>query len=172
VTQFNQPEPLAPIEEIFPVAASRWTRYTAIGLLVISSLMLGVIVTALKAPPALAYNDLPWRVDGPKTFYAGQVVPIKVDRCNGLSRQMIYTVTRTLKNIETGETYVFPSTKVAIEPGCHQSVSRLHLLPEDLAPGTYQAAGVGTVQGAFNDIDIPFYTEPFNVKAIPTGPAE
>lgn len=133
--------------------------------MLISTLMLGVLVAALVQPPTLSYHDLPLRVEGSKIIYQGQAVPLKVHRCNSLNRQLIYTVTRTLKNIETQQTIVFESKKVSLEPGCHIDISMVHEIPINLPPGIYKAAGVGTVQGPFNDIDVPFYSEPFTVKA-------
>ena len=121
------------------------------------------------APPLLEYKDMPWKImSESKQFYPGDNIPMQVIRCNSSSRPVVYTVTRSLTNIETDKVMIFESVKVTIEPGCKTAVSAIHNLPKETPPGKYRVTGVGEAPTALGIIkQVPFISEPFEVLAGP-----
>ena len=155
----------------FPVQKHLFATRSLYILMLICSVMLSAIVWTVFQPPSLSYPELPLRIEGPtKTFYPAQTVPLLTKRCSRMTDVMIYQLTRTIVNMETDVSYMYPTNpKIAVPPGCTTTISQAHQLPSTIAPGLYQIRGVGTVKGPFNDIDVPFYSEPFTVIAVPTA---
>lgn len=124
-----------------------------------------LICWAFFKAPSLRYDDLPWAIAVDRNeFKPGETVPLYVSRCNLTDKPILYTVTRGLKNIDTGEMLVFNATHVFIEPGCKRAISRLHALPSDMAPGRYQIVGFGSVADVLSSRNLPFESEPFTVR--------
>lgn len=123
---------------------------------------------ALVRPPALTYVNMPWKVASEKpAFYPGDIVPLYITRCNSNSEILLYEVTRGVKNQDTGVTIVLQSTQVTAEPGCSTTISNLHQLPNEMAPGTYIASGFAVVPDLINAKTVSFQSEPFKVIAKP-----
>jgi hypothetical protein len=142
-----------------------WMLRSIIAILLVIGSMLAIITWLAVQPPAISYPELPFKIHGEThTFHPGEVVPIILIRCNRLQKPIMYEITRSLANISTNVTFVFPgTTKTILAPGCAQSISVIHQLPKILESGVYQITGAATYKGPFNDIDVSFYSEPFAV---------
>jgi hypothetical protein len=170
VASMNEKSSLLKLKEIFPkkpfslIEDIIGLAFKSFGLALVLA-----IAWAFFQPPHLSYQGLPWEViSGPdKIFYPGDVVPVIVKRCNNTNHQVIYTVTRSIQRINGNlieDAYVFPDTRVSLEPGCKSAVSNIHILPKDIKDGTYQISGTATVNAPINNVELQFYSVPFKVK--------
>lgn len=128
-----------------------------------------LIYLTLIEKPYLSYPTLPIPVVK-KAVYPGDILEIKVTRCNASNSRKAYTSTRFLDNTgDDQEVLVFELVGVIAPPGCVTSISRAHRIPDSTAEGEYQLTGVATVTGIIRNFYVEWYTEPFRVLAKPGG---
>jgi hypothetical protein len=122
--------------------------------------------------PFLYYQNLPFPLDGygnqvPKGKYArvypGNPVELNVERCSLAKKTMSYKTTHSLRNEATGVSTMLPNLEVAIEPGCHRSISKVNVIPAATKPGIYSVWGVASAEGLFKTHKIDWYSETFEV---------
>ncbi len=134
--------------------------------LALSGVIIALIVyLSLIEKPELSYQILPVPVML-KTVHAGQILPIKVSRCNANKQKRYYTSTRLLENVgEDQEMLVMEEVGVSVKPGCATQNIYLHRIPESAQPGDYRLLGVATVPGLIRNFYVTWYTENFKVVA-------
>ena len=114
-------------------------------------------------PAFLSYSDLPLKVEGPAR--PGEAVKLIVVRCNSSDRPQSYEVSRWFKCVGNDQLpAVLPAGKVPpIEPGCNPMRSDLNVVPIGTKPGWCQVGGFGIVKGTLRTIEVPWYSEWFEV---------
>lgn len=133
-------------------------------LLSIITLIAFLMIWSVAKAPDFQYQHLPWDIASEsKSFKAGQTVPLRVHRCNYSKHTILYEVTRGVKNTDTNITTTLSSTKVMVEPGCHETISYLHVLPNDIEPGNYIIVGVAVVPDLVAEKHVPFSSKPFRI---------
>lgn len=116
---------------------------------------------ALLETAPLTYDNIPFPVESP--VHSGDVLRVTVERCNRSSGALSYTLSRTLTNTESKETWALPMGGSDIPPGCQAVQSRLNILPDDLPPGRYVLSAVSQVPGRFRTFAVSWRTQEFEV---------
>ena len=111
--------------------------------------------------PFLYYQNLPFPVE--TSTFAGDIVPVSVERCSTSDQKETYVVTHMLKNLGTGETFILDDQTVEIDPGCHRDSSKINKVPAWIKPGKYQVTGTAIIEMRVGQRRVPWYTEPFIV---------
>ena len=120
------------------------------------------------AQPYLSYPE-PVFQTVEKVVHPGEVLHLKLRRCNSDTVAHIYPLSRKLVGPSTS--VVLPILSVAIEPGCHpMEISGLQTIPlSDEAgptkPGTYHIEGFGQVVGEVNTWNVHWRSVDFKVEA-------
>lgn len=113
--------------------------------------------------PWLSYQNTPFQVSG-KNFVPGEIVPLRVVRCNNTTQTQVYEVIRTLQPISPlGRPYAMARTIIDLTPGCKDSQSLANQLPPDVIPGKYRILGVSEVDGVFRRYRVSWESQPFDV---------
>lgn len=118
---------------------------------------------AWTAEPWLVYRNLPF----PPTVQQvapGEIVPLRVVRCNNSDTSQTYSIARTLEGAQ-GISYVLDDTIVQIEKGCTDQISLANRIPKDVAPGRYRIIGLTAIQGTIRTIYVPWTSLQFDVVA-------
>lgn len=145
------------------------TVFAGSALIVMFLTALVLLYLTVIEKPDLSYPTLPIPVLK-KYVYPGDILDIKVTRCNSSKSRKTYTSTRFLDNTgDDQEVLVFELVGVVTAPGCNTSISRAHRIPESTSAGEYQLTGVATVPGLIRNFYVDWYTEPFTVLAKPKG---
>lgn len=143
------------------------TVFAGSALIVMSLTAVVLLYLTVVEKPYLSYPVLPIPVVN-KAVYPGDILQIKVTRCNASNSRKAYTTTRFLDNTgDDQEVLVFELVGVVSPPGCTTSISRAHRIPESTAAGEYQLTGVATVNGMIRNFFVEWYTEPFRVLPKP-----
>jgi hypothetical protein len=113
-------------------------------------------------PPWLSYKNVPFP---PRQMQvqAGQPVALRVIRCNSDKFAHVYTVSRGLESLETGQFAVLPDTVVQIRPGCSDETSLANVIPPETAKGKYRIVGIAEIQATFRSIRVEWQSQPFEV---------
>lgn len=143
---------------------SRWIWKTLIALFVlgmtssISSIIYGLYIEQ----PYLEYmgGSLPVVI---QPLHPGDIIPIRATRCNHDGKPHIYTVTRTLINVENGDYNLMPEVTVYLPAGCTTNVSMVHRLPSELPPGRYRIHGSAEIVGRIRIFKVDWHTDIFEV---------
>jgi hypothetical protein len=120
------------------------------------------VYVAFIEGPYLSYPDTPFPVVG-TTFHAGEIVPLRVTRCNSDNRQHSYYLAHAVMNVKTKATYVMPEEYVQVPMGCTFGISFTHRLPVVLPPGQYIIFGGAQIRGTIRYFDVEWQSEPFVV---------
>lgn len=112
--------------------------------------------------PYLSYRNLPFPTQIQRVK-AGQVIPIRVIRCNRDSVAHNYTTTHSAWSIDQQRPYILTEARIPIEPGCADSISLVNHLPADLPPGKYYVFGSAEVQGVLRTHHVEWRSQPFEV---------
>lgn len=113
-------------------------------------------------PPALSYPEIPFPVVTTKVK-AGEVVQVRVTRCNADPSPHSYTVLRQLSKVDGTQVYVYPSSTITVVPGCVVVTSVLNTIPEGTPPGKYFISGVTETNDRLRPNAIPWHTDTFEV---------
>ena len=118
--------------------------------------------------PAALVQPKPGEARVISVFPPGVVVPIWVTRCNLTDKPISYTVTHTLEDVATHQTYALPAPVAGgtlLFPGCETTASQFNKTPDDQPNGEYRFYGSGSgvdVNGiAYLEI---WYSENFSVR--------
>jgi hypothetical protein len=112
--------------------------------------------------PWLSYRNLPFEVAIP-VVRPGEVIPLRVKRCNAEKTPQIYSIARTLENVRTGRQYVMPDSIVQLKPGCTEAISLANVVPPDVPFGRYKLNGLSQVQSSFRIHFIGWTSHEFEV---------
>lgn len=146
------------------------TTLFVIPALAISGCIITLIVyLTLVERPYLRYQNLPIPVLK-TTLFPGEIIPMKVVRCNNSKERKVYTSTRLLENVgEDQEMLVLEVVGVALRPGCWTSTIYSHRVPDSAQPGQYRLIGVSTVNGLVRNFLVSWYTDTFTIAARPVS---
>lgn len=137
----------------------------------IGASMLGIIctlslVTGLYAAwfekPYLSYPDLPFPA-AIQFARAGQVVPLKVMRCNSDNVSHNYLTTHAIKDVDTNTHTILPEVLVSIAPGCTTSESKINFVPLGTTPGRKMFVGMVEIHGWFRTYNVDWHSDIFEV---------
>jgi hypothetical protein len=118
----------------------------------------------LFEPPPVEYVNLPFPVqDDGVTLRPGDVVPMRIKRCNRTDQILLITAARTFENIDRRDFIAMPATVTQVAPGCTENVSIVNRLPKDAPPGTYRVVGMASMPGRLRTHNVVFFSEPFQV---------
>ena len=134
----------------------------AIATALIASVVLIFIWANYIEKPYLSYGNLPFEViTKPRV---GEVIELRVERCNSTNKTQSYNTTRAVLNLKTKEVITMADARVSIDSGCHRGPSRLNKLPDKLPAGLYKISGVALVPGSVIRFEVPWYSEPFEIE--------
>jgi hypothetical protein len=138
-------------------------------LLVFAAVSLAIGCLALLAygwwfeRPALRYEALPWPPTL-KQVRPGEVIPLRVRRCNDSDQVIAYVVTHQLQAIDGPARFVMEPRTTTIEAGaCETVTSEINQVPAGTPPGHYRVVGAGIVQGSLRTFVVPWHSAPFEV---------
>ena len=119
---------------------------------------------AIFEPPFLSYANQPFKMLNP-VVRPGENLRYVVIRCSNLKSEKAYFSTRTLVPVDAANRrVVLDGTSTSVLPGCSSSVSSLIVVPKDIAPGEYYAAGIATISSTVGtDRQVNWRTESFLV---------
>ena len=137
----------------------RLARVAYVSMGAASTVFLAVYYVFLE-PAFLSYGNLPFPVLTPEV-HPGQPVLLKVHRCNSDKVTRVYGVSHRMIGPET---LLLPASPTSIEPGCHEGVSALNVVPLGAKPGIYRVRGTAEVQATIRAVTVQWYSEPFEVK--------
>ena len=137
----------------------------------VSIALLLAIVTALLAtmwllffePPWLTYPVQPFPIPI-KSVQQGDVIPMRVVRCNNSGVRRNYSIARSIVDVNTNTAYALPDFLTWIDPGCQNTVSVAHRIPVTLPPGNYRVIGISEIHGALRSTHVEWRSEPFAVE--------
>lgn len=133
-----------------------------IGVLLFTGIFLYAIVFE---QPYLSYPNLPMQTVG-RTFQAGDVVPIVMQRCNNSSEAKTFVSSHALMNILTHRPTLPTLNLIEAKPGCTSVfINTGNRLPIDTPPGVYHYAGRSEVNGILRTFDVIWSTQDFEVVA-------
>lgn len=115
-------------------------------------------------PPFLSYGNLPMPVRTPHV-HPGDPVELTVVRCNSDNKTRIYGVSHQLVHVDGGEVIVLPASQTSVEPGCHESVSAINVVPPGTPPGLYVIEGYGEAQATLRAVSVRWVSQPFEVTS-------
>lgn len=143
----------------------RLHKVVTAGLVAIVFTMAGGIYWAVERPSPLNFGRLPFKLVSPdKIYHPGDIVPVIVIRCSAKSKAFTYVVIRGFYNKITDTTEMISAVKATVEPGCSETISKLHQLPKNFAPGTYTIVGMADVPDLFGIKRVTFESDPFKVE--------
>jgi hypothetical protein len=103
-------------------------------------------------------------------FRPGEVVTLKVFRCNSSDEQEIYLIAARLIRLDQPAPpaaptapAVLPGAPVLIQPGCMEEASKATRLADDTDPGTYFIQGLSKVDGLWRTSRVEWSSAPFVV---------
>lgn len=119
---------------------------------------------AFFGEPYLSYPNSQFPIVGDShVFHPGDVVMLKVKRCNADSVIHSYRITHALRG-SNGDYTILPQTATMIDPGCSSGISYINELPKtDLKSGSYRFVGNSLIEGTFRQYDVFWESEPFDV---------
>lgn len=100
----------------------------------------------------------------------GEVVPLRVARCNTSGEKQLYLIGGSLIRLDQPpeapvKPVVLAGAPVLIQPGCAIEGSRANVIPADTAPGVYFIDGLSVVNGRWRSTNVEWSSEPFRVAA-------
>lgn len=120
-------------------------------------------ITILEKP-YLSYKNLPFP-PVMESARQGEIMPLRVIRCNSDSDPHSYDLSNSLFNLDTGVYTILPGFAVMISPGCTDAILRINRMPIDLPPGRYQLFGTAEIRGTVRTFIVDWHSVPFNVRA-------
>ena len=97
---------------------------------------------------------------------AGDKLPMIVERCNSDKIPRSYSVSRALREVNTGNIIPMDPFYSLAMPGCNTAhPSLVHKIPIDTPPGRYVFFGGAEVHGTVRTFDINFKSQQFDVVA-------
>ncbi len=135
----------------------------AVNVLAASFLMWFGVWLAYMEPPYLTYRNVPFPVLTPEVK-AGDVVLIRVERCNSTHTKRAYITGRALIPHGPGlKPIEMQSAAASIRPGCQVSNSALNIVPPGTAPGRYHIEGVAEIAGTIRTHSVLWSSASFEV---------
>ena len=131
-------------------------------------LILGVFTTAMYLmffeEPWLSYKNRPFPILHP-TVRAGEVIPMRVIRCNSTARRRTYGFSHSLVRDDqpTVLPIQMPPAEVFIDSGCHDADSLANVIPVNTPPGRYHVIGLATIQMISGPYSVEFDSQSFEV---------
>jgi hypothetical protein len=127
-----------------------------------------IVIYALYFEPAsIYYQNRPFPVIV-KQVVAGSPVPLEVERCSSESKTFSYVITHTLHSKDDViPPVLLPDVRVAIDPGCFRSISRINIPPDTTTPGVYYISGIANIKGMLIIHQLAWTSEEFTVVAKP-----
>lgn len=116
--------------------------------------------------PYLRYQNLPFPTVI-EQVRPGDAIPMIVERCNTSKESQSYSTSLAFRNEKTKVSEKLIDTQVVIEKGCHRDLNLAYSVPLDTKPGFYRISGVAVIEGAFIKHYVEWYSEPFEVVAVP-----
>lgn len=113
---------------------------------------------------ALSYRNIPF----PATIESvrvGEVIPLRVVRCNSDSVPRTYNLTHSLYEVNKGFYILLPGVSAMIQPGCADSISALNRVPVDTPPGRYKLFGASEVRGTLRTFSVEWHSGEFDIEA-------
>lgn len=115
--------------------------------------------------PALRYENLPFPVVL-QQVRPGEIIPIRVRRCNDSNQEITYTVVHALHAVDSDVRYVMLPRLTTMGPNiCETVTSMINDVPLDARPLRYKIVGAGIIQGSLRSFIVPWYSAPFEVVA-------
>jgi hypothetical protein len=127
---------------------------------IISTTVLGWLVVFDR--PYLTYNNLPFPTLL-QQVRAGEVIPLRVERCNSDDVPHTYNTTHSVEEIDKHTYTDMPDVRILISPGCTSSTNLVNRLPPNLPPGRYRVFGTAEVQGVIRMHNVEWHSQPFQV---------
>lgn len=137
--------------------------FASIFLALIASAVGTLFYMMVLEKPYLSYENLPL----PTVLASvkpGEIMPLRVVRCNSDDVPHSYPLSHSLYNLDTGVYTLLQGFSVMISPGCDDAVSRLNRMPIDLPPGHYQLFGAAEIRGTIRTFVVDWHSEPFKVE--------
>ena len=116
----------------------------------------------LLEQPYLTYENLPFPTTV-ESVKQGEIIPVRVIRCNSDSTTHSFALSNSLYNIDTGQYTLLPGFSIMIAPGCTDAISRINRMPTDLLPGRYKLFGTAEIRGKIRTFIVDWNSAPFNV---------
>lgn len=110
-----------------------------------------------------------------ETFKPGDVVPLKVTRCNSSDEPEIYLIGARLIRLDQpandpSPPVVLPGAPVLIVPGCLDEISKATTLPADTKPGVYFIQGLARTEGHVRSTSQAWSSRKFTVEPAASAP--
>ena len=121
------------------------------------------IVVGLISPSPIAYHNSPFPVLNTEPIGPRDGLRLEVNRCNTSNEPIIVVTTRTLVNIDSGDTESFPPVSSIIPPGCsiyYPIIAPLEPLPY-IPSGRYHYEAITSVTTVFRTYNIVWETQEF-----------
>jgi hypothetical protein len=104
------------------------------------------------------------------TFRPGDVVALKVSRCNSSEEPQLYLIGSRLIRLDQpaddpDPPAVLAGAPVLIQPGCLDEVSKANVLPPDTKDGVYFIQGLSKTDGRWKSANLPWSSARFKVRA-------
>jgi hypothetical protein len=140
-----------------------WQLCFACGFITLMAVLLaGLGWMAYIDKPYLTYNNLPFPTLL-QQVRAGEVIPLRVERCNSDSEPHTYNTTHAVEEIDKHTYTIMPDVRILISPGCTSSTSLVNRLPPNLPPGRYRVFGTAEVHGVIRMHNVEWHSQPFQV---------
>ena len=146
------------IHRIFPA-------FVFLACVMIISTVATVVWALFIDQPYLSYKNLPFPTTIQKVR-AGEVIPLRVYRCNDTDTVQVYTVAHLIVSLDKElPSFVLPPNElVPIEAGCTEAVSMINRIPQEAPPGTYSVVGVARIPMLLGrKALVPWHSQPFEV---------
>ena len=130
-----------------------------------------VMATASAFVVWLSVFDGPWLTYPVQPFpvlmqpvHAGEVVPLRVLRCNNGETTRTYIFSHSLVSVDKARPdVILPPITSSIAPGCATVESRVNIVPPGTAPGRYRIEGNTEINGNVRSFSVLWNSEVFEV---------
>lgn len=111
----------------------------------------------------LSYPVKPFPV-APGILRPGDIIPMKITRCNADNTAHSYQVARGMQEVTTGRLIPMESIYSLLLTGCKTADPTLaHRIPLGTAPSRYRFYGGSVTHGILRTYEVTFESEPFDV---------
>lgn len=114
--------------------------------------------------PFLTYENLPFPAMK-EQLAPGEMIPVKIRKCNNSHEMKVYVVTRVIHEIDTNLHYALPDHPAVIPPGCLTTITTVHAIPANMPNGRYRVFGTAEFRGRFRMHSVEWFSTPFLVMA-------
>lgn len=95
-----------------------------------------LIGTAYAENSPLRFTNEPFPYDDSKVYYEAGEITFKIEYC--ASKDLTYSVTRRLRNADTGLEYFISNGDTLAQDGCHTVVGQPTKIPQKIEAGNYE----------------------------------